>query len=227
MLTELQAQFQQHASTRGIKGTILLSSEGINLFLAGTATAMQEFMTYVVNVPAFSDLHIKRSESTHIPYQRLKVRIKPEIIFMNQPSIAPAQATAPHLEPEQLRNWCEQGHDMVLLDTRNDYEVAAGTFQHAIHLDIQQFSDFPAAVARLPDDMKNRPMVTFCTGGIRCEKAAAYLMQQGFNQVWQLHGGILHYFEQCGDAYFQGNCFVFDERVALDAQLQAVSTHSV
>lgn len=220
----LRDQLKQKAQQCGIKGTILLSTEGINVFLAGEIAAIELWMDDIKTIPEFFDLTFKRSESAYIPFKRLLVRIKREIITMQQPAIQPAQKTAPYLEPEQLRQWYQLQQEMVVLDTRNQYEVEMGTFSQASHLNIENFKDFPEAVANLPASFKTKPIVTFCTGGIRCEKAAAYLLEQGFTQVWQLKGGILNYFAQCGGEYFSGNCFVFDDRIALDAQLNPVHT---
>jgi UPF0176 protein len=221
-LSLLKEQLAQSASTHAIMGTILLSTEGINLFVAGTPASITQFTDAISSIPAFSDLVYKKSESDDLPFRRMRVRIKKEIIYMNQPDIEPEKETAPYVEPAELKQWYAENRDMVILDTRNTYEFDVGTFDGATHLNIENFSDFPDAVATLPDAMKTKPIVTFCTGGIRCEKAAAYLMKQGFTNVWQLKGGILNYFEQCGDAYFQGNCFVFDARRAVDAGLEEV-----
>lgn len=218
-LVPLKAALLENTANWGIKGSILLSTEGINLFVAADPQAITRFTDYLNAIPEFSDLTYKRSESDHIPFKRMRVRIKEEIICMNRPEIEPEKQTAPYIEPEELKQWYAEHRDMVVLDTRNTYEFEVGTFDQAVQLDIEHFNHFPAAVAKLPPEMKDKPIVTFCTGGIRCEKAAAYLLQQGFKNVWQLKGGILNYFEQCGGDYFQGNCFVFDERRAVDANL--------
>jgi UPF0176 protein len=220
-LPHLQQQLKQTAISHGIKGTILLSTEGINIFIAGEPQAIQQFTANLIAIAEFADLWFKRSESAAIPFKRMLVRIKKEIIFMDQPHIQPEKATAPYLEPEQLKKWYAQNKDMVILDTRNSYECEVGTFDGAIQLNIENFSHFPEAVASLPEDIKTKSVVTFCTGGIRCEKAAAYLLEQGFKEVWQLKGGILNYFDQCGGEYFQGSCFVFDEREAIDPKKEA------
>jgi len=215
----LKEQLAQITLAYEIKGTILLSTEGINLFVAGKPQAITQFTHTLSTIPAFADITYKQSESEYIPFKRMLVRVKKEIIFMNHPEIQPEKETAPYIEPVELKQWYEQNRDMVVLDTRNNYEFEVGTFNKATHLNIENFSDFPAAVAALPDSMKTKPVVTFCTGGIRCEKAAAYLLNQGFSNVWQLKGGILNYFEQCGGDYFEGNCFVFDARRAVDSSL--------
>lgn len=221
-LINLQKKLMQQASAHEIKGTILLSTEGINLFVAGKPDLVDLFVLDLQQIPAFSDLWFKSSESDYVPFKRMLVRIKKEIIFMNHPDIEPEKTTAPYLEPEQLKQWYAENKDMVVLDTRNDYEFNVGTFSQAIQCHIENFSDFPDAVAKLPESFKKKPVVTFCTGGIRCEKAAAYLLKQGFENVWQLKGGILNYFEQCGGEYFQGDCFVFDAREAVNSKLEVV-----
>lgn len=217
----LQHTLKENALDHEIKGTILLSTEGINLFLAGKPESLHLFIKCIQEIPAFSDIWFKFSESDFIPFKRMLVRIKKEIITMNRPEIEPEKATAPYLEPEQLKEWYAQHKDIVILDTRNNYEVDAGTFDQAIHCNIENFSDFPQAVEQLPDSLKTKPIITFCTGGIRCEKAAAYLLTQGFQNVWQLKGGVLNYFEQCGGAYFNGECFVFDDRSTVGSSVAA------
>ncbi len=221
-LIPLQKQLKQKALQCQIKGTILLSQEGINLFLAGIPELLNSFIDFLTTIPQFADLQFKSSESDYIPFKRMLVRIRKEIITMNDPAIVPQNFTAPYIEASQLKLWYDDNKSMVLLDTRNSFEVSMGSFQQAIQLNIASFSEFPNAVASLPEALKTQPVITFCTGGIRCEKAATYLMAQGFTNVWQLRGGILAYFENCGGEYFDGNCFVFDDRVALNPQLQEV-----
>lgn len=221
-LTELQDQLKQKAHQQQIKGTILLSHEGINLFLAGTPQAIQIFSHFLGEFLFFADIQLKISHSECMPFKRLHVRIKKEIIKMNVDEINPIEKTAPYIEATQLNRWLSENKEMVLLDTRNDFEFSMGSFTNAVHLNLKSFNHFPDAVKNLPESLKKRAVVTFCTGGIRCEKAAAYLLKQGYQQVWQLKGGILEYFQQCGGQFFQGNCFVFDERIALDHQLNTV-----
>ena len=226
-LVLLQQQLHERASQLTIKGSILLSTEGINLFMAGPTATMQEWIKHLQSYPYFSDLEFKESLSAHLPYKRLRVRIKKEIICMNQPQIQPERKTGAHLEPKDLKAWQEQHPDFVVLDTRNDYEYEVGSFEKAIQLNIQNFNDFPAALAQLPESYKKKPILTFCTGGIRCEKATAYMLEQGFESVWQLKGGILNYFQHCGGEQFQGNCFVFDERQAVNPNLEEVGIHGI
>ena len=210
------------ARARGLKGTILLSHEGINLFVAGTSEHVNAFVAELRALRGLKDLVPKLSPGTAQPFGRLLVKIKPEIIAFGVEGIDPARRPARALAPETLRQWLDDGRPVTLLDTRNDYEVKLGTFRGAVPAGIRRFRDFPAAVDRLPGEWKSpdRPIVAFCTGGIRCEKAAPYLERAGFGDVWQLEGGILKYFERCGGAHFDGECFVFDQRVGVDQRLQ-------
>jgi RluA family pseudouridine synthase len=170
-------------------------------------------------IPGLAKLAVKYSETAHQPFNRMLVRIKKEIIAFGMPGIEPGRYTSRRLSAQELRRWLDEGRPVTLLDTRNDYEVKLGTFRNALPIGVDQFREFPAAVARLPEELKQQPVVTFCTGGIRCEKAAPYLESQGFSDVYQLDGGILKYFEECGGAHYEGDCFVFDQRVGLDPAL--------
>ena len=208
-----------------LKGSILLSKEGINLFLAGTEAAIRAFTDYLCTDPLFvalnmRDVTFKESWSDEQPFSRMLVKLKQEIIPLGDASIRPKAHTAPAISPEKLKAWLDEERDFTLLDTRNDYEVRVGTFDAATVLDLQNFRDFPESCAdQLPDKTKDKPLVMFCTGGIRCEKASVALERQGYKEVYQLDGGILNYFEQCGGAHYQGDCFVFDKRVAVGADL--------
>ncbi|MDF3054613.1 MAG: Rhodanese-related sulfurtransferase [Gammaproteobacteria bacterium] len=221
-LSLYQALLKEKALSLEIKGSILLSPEGINLFLAGLPERIKSFVDYLKEFSEFADIWCKESLSGNIPFKRLRVRIKEEIIAMKTPGIVPSKKTAPYVTPAELKEWYQTNKDMIVLDTRNTYEYELGTFDQALTLDIETFREFPQAVSTLSEDMRKKTIVTFCTGGIRCEKAAAHLLNQGFENVWQLEGGILNYFEQCGGEYFQGKCFVFDERTAIDASLREV-----
>lgn len=221
-LPQLQQDLRELSIQLSIKGSVLLSVEGINLFMAGSRPQMEDFMKQLSSYSAFADMEFKRSTSDHLPFKRLRIRIKKEIIAMNQPQIHPEQKTGAYLEPAALKAWQEKHPDFLFLDTRNDYEFALGSFENALQLNIQNFNEFPAALANLPESYKDTPILTFCTGGIRCEKASAYMLEQGFKQVWQLKGGILNYFQQCGSEQYHGDCFVFDERHALNSDLKEV-----
>jgi UPF0176 protein len=224
-LEVLRTELLRYTRENGLKGSILLATEGINLFVSGTQEQIDAFYTKLTAYEYFSDIHFKKSPSQDAPFKRMLVKIKAEIIAMGIPNIEPERFTAPHLSPETLSQWYAEGKEMIILDTRNNYEISAGTFKNAIDLDIRNFRQFPEAIEKL-SELKNSdvPIVTLCTGGIRCEKAAALMLQQGFNQVYQLDGGILNYFEQCGGDNYIGECFVFDKRITVDSSLGETKT---
>ena len=209
-----------------LKGTILLAEEGINLFLAGAGDAVRHFVADLKSDARFADLQPKESWSAQQPFKKMLVKVKNEIIRMNHPTIRPAQGRAPAVNAATVKRWLDQGHDdagrpVVTLDTRNAFEVDHGTFNGAIDWRIDKFTEFPAAVAAHQTDLQDKTVVSFCTGGIRCEKAAILMHEMGLQNVYQLEGGILKYFEEVGAAHYTGNCFVFDERESLGADLLA------
>jgi UPF0176 protein len=208
----------------GLRGTILLSEEGINLFVAGTRETIDALLTVLHAVPGLEDLTPKESESDEQPFNRMLVKIKKEIIAFGIAGIDPARRPAPKLAPAMLKQWLDEGRPVTLLDTRNDYEIRMGTFRGAVPAGIEHFREFPDAVSRLPEELKQRPIVMFCTGGIRCEKAGPFMQKAGFENVHQLDGGILKYFEECGGAHYDGECFVFDRRVGVDPSLQETNS---
>jgi UPF0176 protein len=220
----LRERLHARAEALGLKGTVLIAEEGINLFLAGSADAVRTWVDEVRADARLAALTPKESWSETQPFQRLKVKVKPEIIRMNHPAIRPDRAPrAPALAPATLSRWLDQGHDdagreIVMLDTRNGFEVDHGAFDGAVDWRLQKFSDFPAALAAHRDELAGKTVVSYCTGGIRCEKAAMVLEEQGLT-AWQLDGGILKYFEDTGGKHYHGSCFVFDEREALNADL--------
>ena len=218
-LKELRTRLLAFCKERGLRGTILLSTEGVNLFIAGPRADVDSLVDLLRAIPGLEKLAPKYSLSDEQPFRRMLVRIKKEIIAFGVEGIEPAKYTSPRLLPRELKQWLDEGRPVVLFDTRNDYEVKLGTFKNAIPARIDHFREFPAAVAKLPPELKNAPVVTFCTGGIRCEKAAPFMEKAGFEQVWQLEGGILKYFEECGSAHYDGECFVFDQRVGLNPEL--------
>src|SRR5512133_3115915 len=219
-LPRLRDEIRARCKTLGLKGTVLIAAEGINLFLAGAEPDIESCLDALRADQRFRAIEVKHSWSAAQPFKRLLVKIRREIVSMRRPEIDPLEAPAPRLAPQELKRWLDQGRDIVLLDTRNQFEVELGSFDRTLALGLKSFSDFPRATAALPDALKSRPVVTFCTGGIRCEKAAPWLIRQGFRAVYQLDGGILNYFEHCGGAHFRGACFVFDQRVALDPSLR-------
>ncbi len=203
----------------GVKGTIILAPEGINGFLAGAAQSIREALSLLRSSPALGDLSVKESVSSEIPFQKLCIKLKKEIVTFRVPALSPPRAPSPRMAPEELARWYEEGRDFIVLDTRNTYEAKLGSFQGAFAPAIDHFVEFAEIAKELPESWKEKPVVTFCTGGIRCEKAAPYLESLGFKQVWQLEGGILNYFEKVGGSYWNGECFVFDQRVALGPNL--------
>jgi RluA family pseudouridine synthase len=219
-LRPLRARLQRQCKDWELKGTILLSPEGINLFVAGTAESIELLLTDLRSWPGLETLQPKVSETDHQPFRRMLVRIKKEIIAFGVEGIDPARRTSPKLAPRELKRWLDEGRPITLLDTRNDYEVKLGTFRNALPIGIDQFREFPQAVGKLSPDLKEQPIVMFCTGGIRCEKAGPFMEREGFKNVFQLDGGILKYFEECGGEHYDGECFVFDGRVGVDASLQ-------
>lgn len=224
-LPALQARLLEALQARAIKGTVLLAGEGINLFLAADSSAIDDFWAWLQTDTRFADLEPKKSWSAVQPFAKLLVKIKPEIIRMNHPAIQPSAGRAPAVTASTLKRWLDSGHDdegrpVVTLDTRNAFEVDVGTFRGAVDWRIDKFSDFPQAVMAHREALEGKTVVSFCTGGIRCEKAAIYMHEAGIQNVHQLDGGILKYFEECGHAHFDGDCFVFDDRRAVDAALK-------
>ncbi len=225
---DLVTPLRDRAEALGLKGTVLLAEEGINLFLAGPASAVNGWLDALRLDPRFADLPAKESWSETQPFKRLKVKAKREIIRMDHPTIRPAEGRAPALPPATLKRWLDQGHDddgrpVTMLDTRNAFEVEAGAFDGAVDWGLHKFTDFPPALRAHASDFDGHTVVSYCTGGIRCEKAAL-LMQEALppgTPVYQLEGGILKYFEEVGGAHYHGTCFVFDEREALDPSLKA------
>ncbi len=226
---EQRPRFLQTCVDLGLKGTILLSPEGINMFLAGSREAIDSYMNWLHRDPRFADIVAKESYSEKQPFNRMLVRLKREIITMKHPLIKPELGRAPAVEAAVLKRWLDQGHDdagrpVVMMDTRNDFEVDVGTFENTIDYRISKFSEFPDIIAKHRDELADKTVVTFCTGGIRCEKAAIHMKEVGYEHVYQLEGGILKYFEEVGGAHYQGDCFVFDHRTALNPQLQETET---
>lgn len=219
----LRPVLRERAEAAGLKGTILLAEEGINLFLAGEAAAVRGFVDHLRSDPRFAELTTKESWSEDQPFGKLLVKLKREIIRMDHPTIRPEAGRAPAVAPADLRRWLDQGHDdagreVVLLDTRNAFEVDYGTFRGALDWRIERFTQFPDAAAQNREALADKTVVSFCTGGIRCEKAAIYLREAGVDAI-QLEGGILGYFEHVGGAHWDGDCFVFDEREAVTPEL--------
>ena len=220
----LRQPFKAKCDELGLKGTILLSHEGINIFVAGPEQSIVVFRAYLSKDERFADIDFKESYSEHQPFNRMNVRLKNEIISVGLPNFDRVEPETGRILPKELHEKLVNGDDVVLLDTRNTYETRLGTFHNAIELDIDTFRAFPQAVSELEDGLKDKEIVMFCTGGVRCEKASVIMKDAGFTNIKQLEGGILGYFEHVGGDYWDGECFVFDKRVALLPDLTETGT---
>jgi UPF0176 protein len=221
----LAGQVRALAEAGDLRGTVLVAGEGINIFLAGAESAIRVFLDALRADPRFADIVVKESRSQAQPFGRLKVKVKKEIISFRRDHSSPLAGRAPAVQPEVVARWIEQGHDdsgrkLVLLDTRNREEIEHGTFNGALTLPIDNFTELPEALTPHRSALADAVVVSFCTGGIRCEKAALWMQAEGMDNVLQLEGGILGYFERVGGFGYEGRCFVFDDRVALDAELK-------
>ena len=221
----LRERLFDSAAAAGLKGTVLIAREGINLFVAGPEAALRAWVRDALHADArFAGLATKDSFSEAQPFRRLKVKVKAEIIRMNHPTIRPQAARAPAVDAPTLARWLDAGVDdagreVVTLDTRNAFEVDQGRFRGAHDWRLRKFSDFPQALREHRAELEGKTVVSYCTGGIRCEKAALLMREAGLANVLQLDGGVLKYFEETGGQHFEGNCFVFDARGALNDTL--------
>jgi UPF0176 protein len=220
-LEALREETKSRAIAAGLRGSVLLSEEGINGFLAGPEAPLRAYLDWLFSKEPFRGIRPKESWSDEVPFARMLVKIKREIISMGRPEIRPAERTGRNLSPAELKRWYDDGRDFVIVDTRNEYEVAEGTFKQAIHYGIETFREFPEKLEGAAPSLRDKTVVMFCTGGIRCEKATALAMDLGIEDVWQLEGGILKYFEEVGQAHYRGDCFVFDQRENLVPTLEA------
>ena len=217
---ELRQPFRDLCQELDLKGTILLAYEGINFFLAGSQTSIDSFVKWLEEDARFIDIPLKVSYSDYQPFRRMNVRLKKEIISLGLDHIKPAEMTGEEITPTAFKQLLDAGEEVIVLDTRNEYECRIGTFENAFEMNIRSFRDFPKAVGEMDEDLKDKQVVMFCTGGIRCEKASVVMMDAGFSNVKQLKGGILGYFEEVGGDYWNGDCFVFDRRVAVNPELE-------
>lgn len=221
-LESLQKDLSAFCRSLDLKGTILLGCEGINSFLSGTR---EQIDAYYRLLPEFGfNITYKESSSASSPFNKMLVKIKREIVTMGSDEVDPVNQPAPRVSAQLFKQWLAEDKPMILLDTRNEYEVRIGKFKNAIDLTIRHFREFPEAIQKLPEEYKNIPVVTYCTGGIRCEKAAPLMIKHGFKEVYQLDGGILKYLEECGNTFYEGECFVFDKRIAVDDKLEKTPT---
>lgn len=205
----------------GVKGTILLAAEGINSTIAGPKEGVEAVLDYLQSDPAIGPLVVKRSQADEIPFYRMKVRLKKEIVRLGMPEVNPNDQVGEYVAPEEW-NALISDPNVILIDTRNDYEYEIGSFQGALNPKTKSFRQFPEYVKEELADKKDQPVAMFCTGGIRCEKSTSLLLKQGFTKVYHLEGGILNYLEKvdADNSLWKGDCFVFDNRVTVDHQLE-------
>ena len=218
-LDTLIPEFQNKCDELELKGSVYLSPRGINFSISGTEANIEKYIEFMENDSRFLNIPLKRTYSETQPFRRMKVRLKKEIISLGRDDINPRELTGEYVTPQELLNMYENNDDVVVLDTRNEYETRVGLFENAVDLQLDTFRDFPKAIEQLPEEYKDKQIVMYCTGGIRCEKASAVMLKAGFTDVKQLEGGVLDYFKETGGKYWNGDCFVFDERVALDTDL--------
>jgi UPF0176 protein len=216
---ELQSKLQEFCVGRGIRGTVLLASEGINGTVSGTYEAISELINYLRTWDGMSDFEWKESFADTIPFVRMKVRLKKEIVAFGVQTVDPNKQVGTYLNSEE---WNKLILDPNVIDTRNQFEVDMGTFKNAVSPNTKAFRQFPKFVQEELANAKDKKVAMFCTGGIRCEKATSYMLQEGFKEVYHLHGGILKYFEEMPKerSLFEGECFVFDERISVNHDLK-------
>ena len=202
--------------TEGLRGTILLAPEGINATIAGSRQAVDSVLAWLQSDPRFADLEVKESSTEVQPFDRMKVRLKREIVTLGLPEVNPNQQVGTYVDPQDW-NALISDPEVVVIDTRNQYEFKIGTFQGAQNPQTGSFRQFPEYVQQNLDPKKHKKVAMFCTGGIRCEKASSFMLSQGFQEVYHLRGGILKYLEEISaeESLWQGECFVFDQRVAV------------
>ncbi len=223
-ISDLEAKKKQILALcceKQIKGTIILAEEGINATIAGSNEAIADVLKTLRSFPQLADLEHKQSSSEKLPFARLKVKIKSEIVTLGLPAVNPNQQVGKYVEPQHW-NQVISNPEVIVIDTRNDYEVEIGSFQRAKNPNTESFREFPEYVAQNLDPQEHPKVAMFCTGGIRCEKASSYLLSQGFKEVYHLKGGILKYLENVSpeESMWEGECFVFDGRVAVKEGLE-------
>jgi UPF0176 protein len=215
----LRETILKYSTDLNLKGTVLISSKGLNFSVSGTKNNIDNFIVFIHSDKRFSDVDIKITYNKYQPFRKMLVRIKKEIISMGVEEINPFQFTGQKISPKELNNKLDNNEEIVLLDTRNEYEVRLGTFKNALDLDLDSFRDFPEEIEKLREELNGKEVVMFCTGGIRCEKASALMLKNGFENIKQIEGGVINYFQETGGKHWNGDCFVFDDRVALNKNL--------
>ncbi len=216
---KLRQPFRYVCEKLNLKGTILLSKNGINFFLAGKQDSIDSYIEFLESDDRFIGIPLKISYTDYQPFRRMLVRLKKEIIALGMDEIRPSDYTGENIKPLEFKKILDNDEEVIIVDTRNEYETRVGVFENAIDLNLSTFKDFPKAIQNLPEEYKKKQIVMYCTGGIRCEKASVVMMNAGFENVKQLEGGILGYFEETDGSYWKGDCFVFDQRVAVDTDL--------
>lgn len=222
---EIQKKLKDAMSELGIVGTILLATEGINTTLCGKEKSLRSFVAFIGTCIDLSGVAFKESYSELPTFRRALVKIKKEIVTMRVNDINPKEKTGKYLSPKAWHEWLSRSEkDFILIDTRNGFEYELGAFEGAINPKLDHFTQFPEYVKSIKaqdPSATEKPVLMYCTGGIRCEKASAYMIHhEGFQEVYQLDGGILGYFQEMGKGHFNGSCFVFDRRVAVDEKLE-------
>ncbi|MDB4855611.1 rhodanese-like domain-containing protein [Acidimicrobiia bacterium] len=215
----LQETILKRSTNLNLKGTVLISRKGINFSVSGNKNNIDKFLLFIRSDSRFADVDVKITYNEYQPFRKMLVRIKKEIISMGIEEIDPFQFTGQKISPKELSKKLNNNEDIVLLDTRNEYEVRLGTFKNAIDLNLDSFRDFPKEIEKLRKKLNGKEVVMFCTGGIRCEKASALMLKNGFENIQQIDGGVINYFKETGGRHWNGDCFVFDDRVALDKDL--------
>jgi UPF0176 protein len=216
-----QPELLAYCQNKAIKGTILLAAEGINGTIAGSRQGIDAVLTFLRSDSRLANLEVKESIAEFFPFERLKVRLKKEIVTIGIPGIDPSECVGTYVAPSDWNQLiCDP--EVLVIDTRNHYEVSIGTFKTALDPQTQSFREFPQYVRDRLDPKQYKKVALFCTGGIRCEKASSLMLKQGFQKVYHLKGGILNYLEEIPpqESLWQGECFVFDERIALQHSLQ-------
>ena len=215
----LQETILQRSTNLNLKGTVLISRKGINFSVSGNKNNIDKFLLFIRSDSRFADVDVKITYNAYQPFRKMLVRIKKEIISMGIEEIDPFKFTGQKISPKELNKKLNNNENIVLLDTRNEYEVRLGTFKNAIDLNLDSFRDFPKEIEKLRKKLNGKEVVMFCTGGIRCEKASALMLKNGFENIQQIDGGVINYFKETGGRHWNGDCFVFDDRVALDKDL--------
>ena len=216
----LKKELVAECNRLALKGTVLISDKGINFSISGTTKNIQILIKFLRKDSRFEDIELKTTFNEYRPFRKMLVRIKKEIISMGIDGIDPSNLTATKIDPIELVEKLDKNNDLILLDIRNEYEVRLGTFENAIDLNLDSFRDFPEQLNNLKNTLEEKEIIMFCTGGIRCEKASALMIKNGFKNVKQIDGGVINYFIQTGGRHWNGDCFVFDDRVALNKNLE-------